>query len=88
MQLGIPRQQIRASMKNLCHHFVLPEGQIPRPDRTGNRSPGDDEFQLRFGGYNEIQEPRRKCALISYGKLAELSKLPEYHAFQKGRVGY
>ena len=36
-----------------------------------------------FGGYNEIQEPRRKCVLINYQKLAELTGFSTYDAFQK-----
>ena len=36
-----------------------------------------------FGGYNEIQQPRKKCALIAYQKLAELTGFETYDAFQK-----
>jgi len=36
-----------------------------------------------FGGYNEIQETRRKCVLINYQKLAELTGFATYDAFQK-----
>jgi len=36
-----------------------------------------------FGGYNEIQKPRRKCVLIAYQKLAELAGFETYDAFRK-----
>ena len=36
-----------------------------------------------FGGYNEIQEPRRKCVLINYQRLAQLAGFSTYDAFQK-----
>ena len=36
-----------------------------------------------FGGYNEIQKPRRKNVLIDHQKLAELSGFVSYDAFQK-----
>jgi putative transposase len=42
----------------------------------------------KFGGYNEIQKPRRKCALIAYGKLAELSGFSNYDAFKKYHYKY
>ena len=29
-------------------------------------------------GYNEIQEPKRKCRVISYEKLAELAGFQNY----------
>lgn len=35
-----------------------------------------------FGGYNEIQKPRRKCVLIAYRKLAELSGFDNYDRFR------
>ena len=35
-----------------------------------------------FGGYNEIQSPRRKSILINYEKLTELSGCSSYHSFQ------
>ncbi len=35
-----------------------------------------------FGGYNEIQRPRRKCVLIAYQKLAELSGFDSYDRFR------
>lgn len=38
--------------------------------------------EWQFGGYNEIQKPRRKCALIDYEKLAELSGFSSYHTLQ------
>jgi putative transposase len=44
--------------------------------------------EWKFGGYNEIQEPRRKCALIAYGKLAELSGFSNYDAFKKSHYEY
>ncbi len=31
-----------------------------------------------FGGYNEIQKPQRKCVLIAYQKLAELTGFETY----------
>ena len=36
-----------------------------------------------FGGYNEIQKPRRKNVLIAYQKLAELTGFESYNIFQK-----
>lgn len=39
--------------------------------------------QWPFGGYNEIQKPRRKCILIAYQKLAELTGFETYDAFRK-----
>ncbi len=36
-----------------------------------------------FGGYNEIQKPRRKNILIAYQKLAELAGFDNYNTFQK-----
>ncbi len=36
-----------------------------------------------FGGYNEIQKPRRKSVLIAYQKLAELTGFGNYDTFQK-----
>ncbi len=35
-----------------------------------------------FGGYNEIQNPRKKCVLIAYQKLAELSGYESYDRFR------
>ena len=35
-----------------------------------------------FGGYPEIQSPRRKCILINYEKLAKLSGCDSYSSFQ------
>jgi putative transposase len=32
-----------------------------------------------FGGYKEIQDPRRKCALIAYGRLMELAGFDTYN---------
>lgn len=36
-----------------------------------------------FGGYNEIQKPRRKCVLIAHQKLARLTGFETYDAFRK-----
>jgi putative transposase len=36
-----------------------------------------------FSGYNEIRKPRRKCVLIAYQKLAELTGFESYDAFRK-----
>jgi putative transposase len=36
-----------------------------------------------FGGYNEIQSPRRKCVLIAYEKLARLSGYDDYDSFRQ-----
>ncbi len=38
------------------------------------------------GGYNEIQQRRRKSVLIDYQKLAELSGFTSYDAFQKAHL--
>ena len=34
-----------------------------------------------FGGYHEIQKPRRKCALIAYERLHKLSGFDSYDQF-------
>ncbi|MCF8057535.1 MAG: transposase [Desulfocapsa sp.] len=39
--------------------------------------------EWQFGGYNEIQNPRRKCAVIAYEKLAELSGFSNYGNFRE-----
>jgi len=36
-----------------------------------------------FGGYNEIQSPRRKCVLIAYEKLATLAGFQAYEKFRQ-----
>lgn len=36
-----------------------------------------------FGGYREIQSPRRKCVLIDYEKLAALSGCHDYESFRQ-----
>jgi putative transposase len=36
-----------------------------------------------FGGYNEIQSPRRKCVLIAYKKLARLCGYDDYDTFRQ-----
>jgi putative transposase len=36
-----------------------------------------------YGGYREIQEPRRKSGLIAYQKLAELAGFKIYDTFRK-----
>ena len=36
-----------------------------------------------FGGYNELQSPRRKCILINYERLATLAGCDSYASFQK-----
>lgn len=36
-----------------------------------------------FSGYHEIQSPKRKCAIISYKKLAEKAGFKSYEAFSK-----
>ncbi len=36
-----------------------------------------------FGGYNEIQFPRRKCVLIAYDKLAMLTGYQNYNLFRE-----
>jgi putative transposase len=38
--------------------------------------------EWEFGGYNEIQYPRRKSILINYDKLAVLSGCDSYASFQ------
>jgi putative transposase len=39
--------------------------------------------QWSFGGYNEIQSPRRKCVLIAYEKLAALAGYQTYNSFRE-----
>ena len=39
--------------------------------------------QWSFGGYNEIQNPKRKCILIAHNKLADLTDFETYDAFRK-----
>ena len=36
-----------------------------------------------FGGYNEIQSPRRKCVLINHEQLATLAGYDSYDSFRK-----
>jgi putative transposase len=36
-----------------------------------------------FGGYNEIQSPRRKCVLINHEKLANLAGYDSYDLFRE-----
>jgi len=36
-----------------------------------------------FGGYNEIQSPRRKCVLIAHEKLSALAGYQNYEQFRK-----
>jgi len=36
-----------------------------------------------FGGYSEIQSPRRKCAFIVYGRLSELAGFASYDEFRE-----
>ena len=36
-----------------------------------------------FNGYNEIQTPRKKCVLIAYQRLAELTGFKTYNEFQE-----
>jgi hypothetical protein len=36
-----------------------------------------------YGGYNEIQKPRRKWVLIDYNKLARLVGFANYDAFRE-----
>ena len=36
-----------------------------------------------FGGYNEVQKPRKKCVLIAHKKLAELTGFDTCDAFRK-----
>jgi hypothetical protein len=38
--------------------------------------------EWQFGGYNEIQKPRKKCKLIAYQKLAKLSGFDNYDSFR------
>jgi len=42
----------------------------------------DHPSEWTFGGYSEIQSPRRKCVLIAYQKLAELSGFDNYDRFR------
>ncbi len=42
----------------------------------------DHPSEWPFGGYREIQNPRRKCVLIAYQKLAELSGFDSYNRFR------
>ncbi|NIV14034.1 MAG: transposase [Aliifodinibius sp.] len=39
--------------------------------------------EWKFGGYNEIQSPRRKCVLITYEKLSALAGYQSYEQFRK-----
>ena len=38
--------------------------------------------EWKFGGYNEIQSPRRKCVLIAYEKLSTLTGFQTYEKFR------
>ena len=39
-----------------------------------------------FGGYNEIQSPRRKCALIAYETLAVLAGYQNYNSLRESHI--
>jgi putative transposase len=39
-----------------------------------------------FGGYKEIQSPRRKCVLIAYEKLAGLAGFQNYNLFRESHL--
>ena len=41
----------------------------------------DHPSEWEFSGYNEIQTPRRKCALIAYDRLRALSDFSTYEGF-------
>jgi len=43
----------------------------------------DHPSNWEFGGYKEIQSPRRKCVLIAYETLAELSGYDDYDSFRQ-----
>ena len=43
----------------------------------------DHPSEWSFGGYNEIQSPRRKCVLIAYEKLAAIANHQSYDSFRK-----
>ncbi len=43
--------------------------------------------EWQYGGYNEIQNPRKKCALIAYEKLARLAGFETYELFRKAHKG-
>jgi putative transposase len=38
--------------------------------------------QWRWGGYREIQRPKRKCALVAYERLSELAGFETYDEFR------
>ena len=44
--------------------------------------------EWQFGGYNEIQKPRRKCVLIAYQKLTELTGFETYDTFRRAYKEY
>ena len=41
----------------------------------------DHPEQWRHGGYNEIQSPRRKCILIDYNALSQLTGFNDFESF-------
>ncbi|MDR4499821.1 MAG: hypothetical protein MRK01_00815 [Candidatus Scalindua sp.] len=43
--------------------------------------------QWQYGGYIEIQNPRKKCVLIAYEKLARLAGFKSYELFRKTHKG-
>ncbi len=47
-----------------------------------------DPSEWAFSGYREIQEPRRKCALIAYERLRELAGFATYDQFQASHRGW
>lgn len=53
--------------------------------RAGVVSPPSE---LEFSGYNEIQNPRRKCILISYEPLFNLAGYPDYKSLRKAHKGW
>ena len=42
----------------------------------------DNPLEWHFCGYKEIQDPRRKCALIAYKRLKELAGFDTYDQFR------
>jgi putative transposase len=44
--------------------------------------------EWEFGGYNEIQSPRRKCVLIAHEKLAALAGFDDCDSFRQSHRGW
>jgi putative transposase len=64
------------SGKHLLQCILYIDSNMVRAGRVGHPS------EWAFIGYNEIQKPRRKCALIGYERLKELAGFDSFDEFR------